>query len=498
MRFGVASLAFILSLAASSRAAPADDPTALDRLLAHVRTASGAPYAVHIVSEAHLTVDDRTYDLRIESDGYRSLTRRCRGDICQGEYFDGNRMFAVNLNDTALPSSLHANDEERASRAVATCAFAAPEFRTSGGTVTELPALSRSAKTYRRIAVRIGDAAFVVLIDPATWLPVETMTPDGRTSLELRDYRKVDGVMLPFEIRRDGTPIERFDTRRVSHEPLRAPRGLSPAFAETAAAVAMVRMPREPSNQPVVPCTLGGVAANCLIDTGNSSLGISLELAEKLGLEATGEYEISGVGRYVTGVVTAGPLLIGGATYPSARYVVLHDLHDYGYDVAIGADVLAHSRVTIDYPHRQVTFTNPARGTAPPIPLRFSNFLPIVGVQLGAIDVLLAIDTGDESSINVPYDFYADHPDLFEERGRSTVAGIGGTAQQVVGQIASARIGTFEVTNQRIGTTIAPEPAAGGHLGSGFFSHFTLTLDYEHSSFGLTPRPNDGAVRIGP
>jgi hypothetical protein len=334
-----------------------------------------------------------------------------------------------------------------------------------------------------------------VLIDPATWLPVETMTPDGRASLQLRDFRKVDGLMLPFEIRRDGTPVEHFESRRISHDPLRPPRGLSGTFADAAAPVQMVRMPRATANQPVVPCTLGGVATNCLIDTGNSSLGISLELSERLGLEASGEYEISGLGRYVTGIVSAGPLAVGGATFPSAHYVVLHDLHDYGYDVAIGADVLAHSRVTIDYPRQQVTFANPAHGAVPPIPLHFSNFLPVVDMQLGAIDVLLAIDTGDESSINVPYDFYEEHPDLFQERGRSTVAGIGGTAQQVVGQIASARIATFEVTNQRIGTTLAPEPTAGGHLGGGFLNHFTLTLDYERSSFGLTPRPNDGAVR---
>jgi len=499
VRFGTVSSAVLLSVLAICRAAPAAAaPTSLERLLERVRTASGAPYAAHIVSLAHVALNDRSYELRVESEGYRSLVRRCRDAICDGEYFDGNRSFTVNMNDTALPSSLHPNDEARVVRAVATCAFADKEFGASGGSVTELPPVTRNGTAYRRLAVRIGEGATVVLIDPATWFPVETVSPDGHTALQLRDYRRVDELMLPFEILRDNSPVERFESRRVLPDPLAPPRGLSMTFAETARAIGMVPLARASANQPVVNCTLAGVATTCLIDTGNSGLGISLELAEKLGLEATGEYEISGVGHYVTGVVNAGSLTVGGATLAPARYVVLHDLHDYGYDVVLGADALAHSRVSIDYPRRTVTFASPARGAAPMIPLRFRNFLPFVGMQLGAIDVSLALDTGDESSINIPYDFYLEHTDLFQERGRYTVSGIGGSAEQIVGEIASARIATFEVVNQRVGTTRAPEATAGGHLGSCFLGHFALTLDYEHSSFGLEPRENDPAVRTVP
>jgi hypothetical protein len=121
--------------------------------------------------------------------------------------------------------------------------------------------------------------------------------------------------------------------------------------------------------------------------------------------------------------------------------------------------------------------------------------MPVVGVQLGAMDVPLALDTGDEGAINISYRYYQEHPGLFEIRGRRQVAGVGGTAEQIVGEVASVRISTFELRHQPIGATQGTEPAASGHLGSGFLSHFTLTLDYPHDRLGLSARPNDPAVR---
>jgi hypothetical protein len=495
MRFGAGAFALIL-MAATNRPVPASDGSgSLDALLARIRAASGTPYAAHIVSEAHEIQDGRSYTVRVETEGDRSVVRRCRDGICGGEYFDGTRFFAVNLNDTALPGSLRRDDDERVVRAIESSAFATPEFRASGGSVSELPPIARNGKTYRRLVVRSGDVAFVVLVDPSTAVPVEARTPDGRVAFGFGDFRKVDGVTLPFETTRGNVILERYDSRRVSHDPFAAPSGLAPTFGANPQPLRMIPVPRQPGNEPVVPCSIGGVTVNCLIDTGNSSLGISLELAERLGLEATGEYEVSGLGRYLTGIVTAGPLVVGGTTFPSARYVVLHDLHGYGYDIVLGADVLAHTRVTIDYPQQTVKFESPERETAiASIPLLFRGFIPVVGTQLGALDVPLALDTGDEATVNVSYNYYSDHPGLFQPRAQREVAGIGGSADQIVGEIASIRLATFDVTHQAIAATRASEPSAGGHLGSGFLMHFTVTLDYTRARLGLVPRPNDAAV----
>ncbi|MBV9102972.1 MAG: retropepsin-like domain-containing protein, partial [Candidatus Eremiobacteraeota bacterium] len=411
----------MFAFALNGRTSAATPRQGLETLLAHVRSASGEPYTAHIVSEAQQSEDGGTVTVHVDAEGDRILIRRCRAGVCGGEYFDGMRSFAVNLNETALPSTLHPNDDERVLQAVISCSFASSEFRAAGGSVAAAPSVHRGSTTLRRVTVQSGDADLSVLIDPKSWMPVEVDTSDGHVVVQFGDFRKVGRFLLPFEARRGDTVLERYTTRRVATQAFAPPAGLVPHFLPGTPSLGLVAANKP--LQPVVSCTVGGVAVNCLIDSGNSSLGMSLELAERLGLSVTGEYEVSGIGRYVTGIVNAPSLRVGPATFGAANYVVLHDVHDYGYDVVLGADFLAHTRTTIDYAARSVEILNPQTSSPPAIPLRFDGFLPVVDVQLGAIDVPLAIDTGDEATINLPYAFYQDHPGLFEVRGRRQVGG---------------------------------------------------------------------------
>jgi len=499
VRFAAVWLALIVFAAVAPREAAAADGMSLDALLARVRSATGQPYSVRVVSEAQLTQGGRAFAMHVESQGLRLLVRQCRAKVCFGEYFDGDRSFEVNMNGTALPNALHADDLQRVVRAIATCAFASPGF-SAGGNVSETTPVARDGKTYRRLAVRSGDALLYVLIDPTTFFAVEAMTPDGRTAFSYRDFRTFGNLTMPFEIWRDGELLERYDHRDAADGSIVAPPGLAPAFEGRDAKIPMVHS-AQPTALPIVACSVGGVAVSCLLDTGNSGLSMSLELAEQLGLEPYGEYEISGIGRYVTGVVSGGRLRVGNASYPAAQYVVLHDLHQLGYDVVLGADVFAHTIVTLDYAARTVVLrasTTPAPEATTTIPLVFEQFVPTVPVRLGAFDAPLALDTGDEAAINVSSAFLADHPGLLVPLGHRQVAGIGGTAEQVVGEIADARVATFDLPHVPIGETRAQEPAAGGHLGDGVLAHFIVTLDYARGLLGLTPRPGDAAVRPEP
>src|SRR5208283_1199823 len=111
------------------------------------------------------------------------------------------------------------------------------------------------------------------------------------------------------------------------------PHGPLPAFSGPPTPVAT----EANSTTPVFTCVLAGVPVRCLLDTGNSGLSVSSELASQLAAPVVGSFSVRGLGDYATQVVRAGPLRIGNATFPEAYYVVLNDIRHYGYDVVVGA-----------------------------------------------------------------------------------------------------------------------------------------------------------------
>ena len=122
------------------------------------------------------------------------------------------------------------------------------------------------------------------------------------------------------------------------------------------------------------------------------------------------------------------------------------------------------------------------------VPIAFENFVPVVNVGLGDLDTALAVDTGDESNINLAYDFYAKHPGLFSVTQRRSVSGIGGSSIEMIGEIPQVRIGDYRTGPQRIGTTQTLHGTAFGHLGAAFLQQFIVQLDYAAAQLRLTPR----------
>lgn len=503
MRFAVGLLCVFLGVATTATDARADASAsrALDALLARVRSASGAPYRFHVVSVARETRDGRTVEVTTESEGERYRMRACSQGTCSGFYFDGERAYDSNLNDTMLPRSVGADPVQRTLHAIATYAFTDSRFTAGGGEVRERSPVRRDGRTYRRLTVAAREgAALDATIDAATALVDGVATGDGRRAFAFGDQRPIGkGVVLPYAIDLDGASYERFERRTIADAHLEAPPGLIPTFGADVAPFAMARIDRA-TDQPVVPCRVGGERTTCLLDTGNSGLSMSLELVERLGLEPSGAaFTINGIGSYVTGVVRAPALVVGAATYPSASYVVLHDLHRYGYDVVLGADAFAHARITIDAGRRTVAIASPslASASAPPhaVAIAFDNFVPTTNVRLGETGATLALDTGDESAVNLADAFYRQHLGIFAPSGSSSVSGIGGASDEVTGTLARLRLGDFEIAGPPIGATKHLPATGDGHLGSGLLRHFTTTFDYGRGRIELIARPGDGAVR---
>lgn len=505
MRIFAARLALVcLVLAGPSVPLRAQETTPV-KLLAAINRASGAPYRYHVHSvidrpptKPHGTPLSST----IDAQGIAHETKDCRelAEIpelrvvteCSDYYFDGARLYEVDMNQTALHAGVQADAFEATLSAIESYAFTDPDFVRRGGRVT--------AVKDHLIVTAPGGIPMDVGIDPQTMLVQSAVNvkTTGSTidafNFTFADQRPLaNDVVLPFEIDVRGQLYLRFAQRAIVKEPFEPPEGLIPHFAAGPTTIKMEGS--RAGAPPVTTCTIGGVAATCLLDTGNSGMSMSLELAERLGLEpVSAPFEVHGIGSYETGLVKAPALTVGTATYPAARYVVLHDISRLGYDLVLGADFFARTRVTLDYPHRTIMLAaeSTPKDDADAIPIRFINFVPVAAVQLAGVDARLALDTGDDSAINLAESFSKAHPGLFKPTGSTAVGGVGGESEEITGNISSVRIGRMTLEHQPIGVTKGLAPTAQGHLGSGFLARFAVTFDYERERATLiapTARP---------
>ncbi|HEY9180790.1 MAG TPA: retropepsin-like aspartic protease [Candidatus Baltobacteraceae bacterium] len=488
MRFAVRALVLCALGAMLPVLAPAQPAASvsLPQLLNRMREVNGGLWNAHMSSTSPHTVDGDDAILDTEAQGLRFLLDQCNVKVCLGTYFDGERLYSVNINGTALPRSTSPEAYLRGLRIIGTLAFLAPDFIAHGGRIDDGGWVTFEGKRCRRIFVSDQIAIpMAIFVDPASGLVAGAQDVNGDATYAMHDYRRVGAFMLPYDIERNGAPLERYITRKILADPLDAPHGLTPRITSMPAGMAL-----DPSSTtPIGTCKIAGLSERCLIDSGNSALSMSKELAEQLKLEPIGMMAISGLGHYATGVVRTGPLQLGNVTFGDADYVVLSDIHQYGYDLVVGADVLASMPVTIDTAKHAIFFgAQTAVADSTEVPLAFQNFVPVVSVTLGALPTDLAVDTGDQSNINLAFRYYQEHPNLFHPTKSVVVSGVGTRSEELIGEISSVRIGGLTAENQEIGTTKALKGTANGHLGAGFLSKYRITLDYAHQLLKLLPK----------
>lgn len=472
-----------LGLATLGAVRPSTDfPAFLDRM----RAASGPVWNVHFVSISRLNLEGQSTMVWTESQGLPFTVRRCTGELCEGTYFDGSRLYSVNMNDTTLPRSADPEPYLRSLRLIASLGFLAPSFSAHGGRLIDAGSATFDGKRYRTMYITDAQALPLRLyVDPTTALVRYARDLGGDDTFEYLDYRRKDGFDLPYEIRHNGAVLERYDDRTPVLSAFHSPHGPVPVFAG-----APQTIPTDPSHvTPIIDCSVGGVAVRCLIDSGNSGLSMSSELAVRLGANVLGSFRVRGLGDYSTQVVRAGPLKVGNATFPDAYYVVLNDISRYGYDAVLGADFLGSTGLSIDASAHTIQLGAAVPPNAISIPLSFENFVPVVNVHLGSVDAQLAVDTGDESNINLAYDFYSKHSTLFAVTEHRLVSGIGGTSVELIGSIPHVTIGPYRTGTQRIGTTRTLQGTAFGHLGAAFLEQFDVQFDYAAAELHLTPKP---------
>lgn len=470
-----------MCLAVAATASARDDTAAfLDRMREH----SGPVWRLHLHSTSHLSVNGAMISIATDTEGVRFYAHQCDGKLCVGTYYDGVRSYSVNINSTALPAA-RTDETLRSARIVASLAFLAPDFTDRGGLIDDQGLVTVDGTPLRDLLISAPLAPSVdVYVDPKTYLVRYARDVNGVATFAYSDYRRLDGgVSLPFSVTRNGVALEHYDARSVAGTAFAPPLGIRPAFRP---AIERLALDREHAT-PIFDCTLGGIALKCLLDSGNSGLSVSLEVAERLNAHAVGQFTVHGLGDYATQVVEAGPLVAGSMTVADARYVVLHDIHRFGYDVVLGADVLASTSVQLDGAHHTIAFGAAPRRGGSVVPLSFQNFVPVLNVGLNDQTAVLALDTGDESTINLSYAYYREHPALFRATEQRAVSGVGGNGVELIGQIGSVRVGSYALREQQIGTTTTMQSTGSGHLGAGFLSQFLVTIDYQEGSLRLAP-----------
>lgn len=488
MRFA-ARLLLLFALAPAIAGAAMPRARVLDTLLARMRERSGPVWSTHLASTSLVYHDGNPVPLRSDTQGIRFESFSCVSGLCQGTYFNGERLLAIDMNGTALPQPHGSDPYLRAERTIASLDFLAPDFQARGGAVYDDGLTAISGVRYRTLLVTSGDApAMYVYVDPKSYAVRYVRDVNGDNTFEYRHYQRVGDLELPTDVYRNGSLFEHYETRTIEPAAFAAPHGPGATFV--GGPVTVATDPREPT--PVFACTFGGVAARCLLDSGNSGLSVSLALAERLKLPAVGSFRVRGLGDYATEVVRGDALQVGGMTLAPANYVVLHDIDRFGYDVVLGADMFAATTIELDPGTHHITFGAPAPTGGIAVPLAFSDFVPVLDVRLGTLPAQLALDTGDESSINLAYDFYQQHHDLFAATSERPVSGVGGSSVELLGTIPDVRIGALAIPSAVIGATRMLQGTAYGHVGAGLLKGYRVTIDYAAGElcFDVPPSPS--------
>lgn len=434
----------------------------------------------------HSTEDGASVTVTTDARGDAFLTRTCAQSLCSGVYFDGTALYRVDFNQTALPDSQLDAPYAQSLHDVEYLSFLSPTFR---GTIRDAGTTTVAGRACRALLVTPrGGSTIRVAVDERTAMLASAADPRMPANARFYgDYRKVGSSVMPFTVRYDDTVV-RYDSRTVEAGALAAPAGLRVRLNGAAP------MQTDPdSATPIGPCGIAGVAVRCLIDTGNSGMSMSLKLAERLNLPVVGGGDVHGIGGYATEVVRAGELAIGNAVIPTANYTVLGGIEGNGYDVVVGTDALAATRVLIDPRAHLVRFGAASTNGATKLALSFSEFVPIVQARLGDVTARLLLDTGDQSAIDLSSDFYAAHPDAFVPTDERGISGVGGTSVQLLGRAPYVALGDLVLRNQIIGTSPALDGMADGHLGAGFLTHFSLLLDYADGYVELKDLARPGA-----
>jgi hypothetical protein len=337
------------------------------------------------------------------------------------------------------------------------------------------------------------------------------------------DYRRQGTAMMPHKVVADpGFGADGIETSTLMHASFGPAQPLAsyayptkpPTGAMIAGGAARTTVPfRLLNNHVYVEATVNGKGPyTFIVDSGGHTL-LSSRVVSGAGLKALGQSVQSGAGdsHSTSGFVHFDEIAIGGVKLLDqtgfATEVYDKSIEGIPVDGMVGFELIRRMVTTIDYEHRTVTFTDPARfvpgkaaGVA--VPFVFYDHLPDVSGSIGDLPATFNIDTGSRSDIDITSPFVAAHQLRARfSKGTSAVTGwgVGGPTRDYVVRLPALKLGGVEVEGTAAGLSEAKggsisNPNYDGNIGGGLLKRFIVTFDYAHRIMYLkriVPTPPD-------
>jgi len=330
-------------------------------------------------------------------------------------------------------------------------------------------------------------------------------------TLRYRDYRPVDGLLLPFEIvTENGDQIETGDARVSRYSlgasaDLRRPQPTGDAAIAAAGGVASAPFRLDPmSGFPIVEARVNGQGPLLFIlDTGGHDI-LTPAAAKALGLPLAGAGFSLGAGRGSTPTryTKVARLELGEAAMTDQPFVVLQldlgqaaDAQGSPAPIAgiIGLELFERFTVTLDYAGGRLALSAPApQAAAPGVPLRFTSDMPLVQATIDGRDGWFGLDTGNNTDVILYRAWVAasGRPAWFEVSADVAGAGVGGAVAFRRGRADALSLAGMEVKGvpvllpaENMGGLSSTSEA--GNIGESVLAHYRVTFDYAHQRLRL-------------
>jgi hypothetical protein len=350
-----------------------------------------------------------------------------------------------------------------------------------------------------------GGETETVYLDARTWLPARIAydDDDGRTTIDLSDWRTVGGHRFPFQaVVSDGDPA--FDTvQRTASLTVGTPVAAA-VFAPLAGRQIELDAPQTirlsyVDGHDYAPVSIAGRTFNFLLDSGSQNIVIDRRVAQNLGLLQQGALEASGAARTGGLQVARLPELDVGAGKLRDLVVTTLDLRSstagaFRIDGILGYPFFAAAAVRIDQANASMTFGAP--GSLTPggerLALETDRALPETRLRVnGSLDARFIFDTGNAAELLLYRPFVEAHPGVvaYSATNRRSY-GIGGATSSYRTLLDELDFGSVPIYHSETDVMLATRGAFAdrfdaGNVGLGLLKNFVVTFDEAQNALYL-------------
>jgi len=336
-----------------------------------------------------------------------------------------------------------------------------------------------------------------IYLDAETGLPdrIAYDDDDGRTTVDLSDWRSVKGHRFPFHsVASDGD--HPFDTVQTTTQ-IEVDGAIDPSvFAVPKSRTIEMSAPETVALQKrgghlYAPVRIGSKTYTFLLDTGAQNVLIDAHVARDAGLQLEGSLQASGATRMGGLRLARLPALSIGSGVLRDLVVTTLDLGSatsgaFHIDGILGYPFFAATTVRIDPVALRMTFGPPGSVvlSGERIPIEVDRAFPEAHLRInGQTDALFIVDTGNAAAILIYRPYYDRHPGVAELSTRERRSyGIGGSTPSIGSTLNQIDVGSVTLYHVETDVMQATRGAFAdrfdaGNVGLGLLQNFVVTFD---------------------